>query len=469
MTSNIQTKVSKPKASKTPTKSVIIETNNRIDLMGLTPSQIVSELDRFIVGQSKAKKAVAIALRNRGRRKQVEEPLRQEIVPKNILMIGPTGVGKTEIARRLAKLTGSPFLKIEATKFTEVGYVGRDVDSIIRDLVEIAVNTQKALAKTLTSSKVAEKAIERILEALVGKTSSEDTRKKFRLKLTNHELDDTEIEINIAEQPSPFGANSFEIPGMPGASMGVLNISDMIGKALGSGGKTKTKKMLVREAMAIIVAEESEKSIDQEKIIQTALSLVENDGIVFLDEIDKIASKSEGRSEISREGVQRDLLPLIEGTIVATKYGNVSTDHILFIASGAFHLSKPSDLLPELQGRLPIRVELQPLTQNDMVRILLEPESSLIKQYSALLATEGVELEFTTDAIEKIASYAISVNSEIEDIGARRLHTILENLLEDISFNASEIKEKKIIIDEQFVSKQLSTLVKNLDLAKFIL
>jgi len=470
MTTNIQTKPSKTKVTnKTPVKSTTIPVDNRIDLMGLTPSQIVRELDRFIIGQSKAKKAVAIALRNRGRRKQVDEPLRQEIVPKNILMIGPTGVGKTEIARRLAKLTGSPFLKIEATKFTEVGYVGRDVESIIRDLVEIAVSTQKALAKIAISTNVAEKAMERVLEALVGKSASEETRQKFRLKLANRELDDTEIEINITDQPNPFGSSSFEIPGMPGASMGVLNISDMIGKALGSSGKIKAKKMLVKEAMAIIIAEESEKSIDQEKIIQTALSLVENDGIVFLDEIDKIASKSEGRGEISREGVQRDLLPLIEGTTVATKYGTVTTDHILFIASGAFHLSKPSDLLPELQGRLPIRVELNPLTQNDMVRILLEPESSLIKQYSALIATEGVELEFTTDAVDKIANYAISVNSEIEDIGARRLHTILENLLEDISFNASEMEEKKIIIDEHFVSKQLSKLVKDLDLAKFIL
>ena len=411
--------------------------------MGLTPSQIVNELNRFIVGQEKAKKAVAIALRNRCRRKRVEGNLRNEIVPKNILMIGSTGVGKTEIARRLAKLTNSPFYKIEATKFTEVGYVGRDVESIIRDLVEIAVNTEKTLAKTEVDINAREKAIERILDSLVGKTSSSETREKFKEKILNGELDDTEIEISVADT-TPVGGGSFEIPGMPGASMGVLNLGDMIGRALGSS-KTKTKKMLVKDAMAITIPEESEKLIDQEKIIQQAINLAENDGIVFIDEIDKIASiGSSGakNAEISREGVQRDLLPLIEGTTVNTKYGPVKTDHILFIASGAFHIAKPSDLLPELQGRLPIRVELNSLTKDDMIKILLEPETSLIKQYSALIGTEDVHLEFTDSAIEKIADYAITINLEVEDIGARRLHTILENLLEDISFEASEMKGK---------------------------
>lgn len=446
------------------------KTTYKKDPMGLTPSQIVNELNRFIVGQEKAKKAVAIALRNRCRRKRVEGNLRNEIVPKNILMIGSTGVGKTEIARRLAKLTNSPFYKIEATKFTEVGYVGRDVESIIRDLVEIAVNTEKTLAKTEVDINAREKAIERILDSLVGKTSSSETREKFKEKILNDELDDTEIEISVADT-TPVGGGSFEIPGMPGASMGVLNLGDMIGRVLGSS-KTKTKKMLVKDAMAIIIPEESEKLIDQEKIIQQAINLAENDGIVFIDEIDKIASTSSSgakNAEISREGVQRDLLPLIEGTTVNTKYGPVKTDRILFIASGAFHIAKPSDLLPELQGRLPIRVELNSLTKDDMIKILLEPETSLIKQYSALIGTEDVHLEFAASAIEKIADYAITVNLEVEDIGARRLHTILENLLEDISFEASEMKGKKITIDDKFVENQLSKIITNLDLAKFVL
>lgn len=446
------------------------KTTYQKDPMGLTTSQIVNELNRFIVGQEKAKKAVAIALRNRCRRKRVEGNLRNEIVPKNILMIGSTGVGKTEIARRLAKLTNSPFYKIEATKFTEVGYVGRDVESIIRDLVEIAVNTEKTLAKTEVDINAREKAIERILDSLVGKTSSSETREKFKEKILNGELDDTEIEISVADT-TPVGGGSFEIPGMPGASMGVLNLGDMIGRALGSS-KTKTKKMLVKDAMAIIIPEESEKLIDQEKIIQQAINLAENDGIVFIDEIDKIASTGSSgakNAEISREGVQRDLLPLIEGTTVNTKYGPVKTDHILFIASGAFHIAKPSDLLPELQGRLPIRVELNSLTKDDMIKILLEPETSLIKQYSALIGTEDVHLEFAASAIEKIADYAITVNLEVEDIGARRLHTILENLLEDISFEASEMKGKKITIDDKFVENQLSKIITNLDLAKFVL
>lgn len=451
-------------------KSTKTTNTNKKDPMGLTPSQIVNELNRFIVGQEKAKKAVAIALRNRGRRKRVEGNLRNEIVPKNILMIGSTGVGKTEIARRLAKLTNSPFYKIEATKFTEVGYVGRDVESIIRDLVEIAVNTQKTIAKTEVDINAREKAIERVLDILVGKTSSSETREKFQEKILSGELDDTEIEISVADT-APVGGGSFEIPGMPGASMGVLNLGDMIGRAFGTT-KTKTKKMLVKEAMSIILSEESEKLIDQEKIIQQAINLVENDGIVFIDEIDKIASVANSgakNSEISREGVQRDLLPLIEGTTVNTKYGPVKTDHILFIASGAFHIAKPSDLLPELQGRLPIRVELNSLTKEDMIKILLEPETSLIKQYSALIGTEKVELEFTNFAIEKIADYATTVNLEIEDIGARRLHTILENLLEDISFRASEMQGEKISIDDKFVENQLSKILTNLDLAKFVL
>lgn len=446
------------------------KTTYKKDPMGLTPSQIVNELNRFIVGQEKAKKAVAIALRNRCRRKRVEGNLRNEIVPKNILMIGSTGVGKTEIARRLAKLTNSPFYKIEATKFTEVGYVGRDVESIIRDLVEIAVNTKKTLSKTEVDINAREKAIERILDSLVGKTSSSETREKFKEKILNGELDDTEIEISVADT-TPVGGGSFEIPGMPGASMGVLNLGDMIGQALGSS-KTKTKKMLVKDAMAIIIPEESEKLIDQEKIIQQAINLAENDGIVFIDEIDKIASTGSSgakNAEISREGVQRDLLPLIEGTTVNTKYGPVKTDYILFIASGAFHIAKPSDLLPELQGRLPIRVELNSLTKDDMIKILLEPETSLIKQYSALIGTEDVHLEFAASAIEKIADYAITVNLEVEDIGARRLYTILENLLEDISFEASEMKGKKITIDDKFVENQLSKIITNLDLAKFVL
>ncbi|KJW02535.1 ATP-dependent protease HslVU, ATPase subunit [Rickettsia endosymbiont of Ixodes pacificus] len=446
------------------------KTTYKKDPMGLTPSQIVNELNRFIVGQEKAKKVVAIALRNRCRRKRVEGNLRNEIVPKNILMIGSTGVGKTEIARRLAKLTNSPFYKIEATKFTEVGYVGRDVESIIRDLVEIAVNTEKTLAKIEVDINAREKAIERILDSLVGKTSSSETREKFKEKILNGELDDTEIEISVADT-TPVGGGSFEIPGMPGASMGILNLGDMIGRALGSS-KTKTKKMLVKDAMAIIIPEESEKLIDQEKIIQQAINLAENDGIVFIDEIDKIAltgSSGAKNAEISREGVQRDLLPLIEGTTVNTKYGPVKTDHILFIASGAFHIAKPSDLLPELQGRLPMRVELNSLTKDDMIKILLEPETSLIKQYSALIGTEDVHLEFAASAIEKIADYAITVNLEVEDIGARRLHTILENLLEDISFEASEMKDKKITIDDKFVENQLSKIMTNLDLAKFVL
>lgn len=437
--------------------------------MGLTPAEIVAELDRFIVGQHAAKKAVAVALRNRYRRIHVDEPMRSEISPKNILMIGSTGVGKTEIARRLARLADSPFIKVEATKFTEVGYVGRDVESIIRDLAEIAVSSYKAKAKAEVEKNAQLQAVERILDAVVGKTASPETREKFQAKILSGELNNSEIEIGVNYTPSPMGGGSFEIPGMPGAAMGVLNISDMIGKAFG-GEKTKLKKLTVQEALQVITSEESEKMVDQEKIVSAALKAVENDGIVFLDEIDKITSRSEGKGgEVSREGVQRDLLPLIEGTNVVTKYGTIKTDHILFIASGAFHLSKPSDLLPELQGRLPIRVEMTSLTKEDLIKILVEPEASLIKQYTALIATEKVNLTFSKEAIEEIAHHASNFNIEIEDIGARRLHTILEHLLEDISFRASDMKEKKILIDREFVNKGLEGLIKNRDLAKFIL
>lgn len=435
--------------------------------MGMVPSEIVLELDRFIVGQQPAKRAVAVALRNRYRRALVEEPMRGEIVPKNILMIGSTGVGKTEIARRLATLAKAPFIKIEATKFTEVGYVGRDIESIIRDLAENSVSYHKRKAKELVKEKARVKAVERILDSVVGKSSTQDTRDKFRIKILNGELDNTEIDIAVKDTNPP--SNNFDIPGMPGASMGVLNIGDMLGKAL-ENEKTKNKKLSVNDAIEIITSEESENMIDDDKIIDKAMYSVENDGIVFLDEIDKITSRLESKGgEVSREGVQRDLLPLIEGTNVSTKYGTIKTDHILFIASGAFHLSKPSDLLPELQGRLPIRVEMSSLTQEDLVKILTEPEASLIKQYVALIKTEGVEIEFTKSAISELATQAAKFNQEIEDIGARRLHTILERLLENVSFNASDLKEKKIVIDPKFVKKQLDDFVQNTDLAKFIL
>ena len=437
--------------------------------MGLTPAEIVSELDRFIVGQKNAKKAVAVALRNRYRRAQVSEPMRSEIVPKNILMIGSTGVGKTEIARRLAKLANSPFIKVEATKFTEVGYVGRDVESIIRDLVEISITSHRDQAKKEVEEKARLHAVERVLDAIVGKSASNETRDKFRKKILEGEINNTEIEISVKDTAPIGGSGGFEIPGMPGASMGVLNISDILGKAMG-GEKMKQKKLSVEDAIDIVTSEESEKMVDEEKIIFSSVKSVENDGIVFLDEIDKITSRSEGKGgEVSREGVQRDLLPLIEGTSVVTKYGTIKTDHILFIASGAFHLSKPSDLLPELQGRLPIRVEMSSLSKEDMIKILTEPESSLIKQYTALIGTEGLELKFTKAAIEEIASQAANFNVEIEDIGARRLHTILENILEDISFSASAKKGESIEIDEKFVKNQLSGFIKNSDLAKFIL
>ena len=433
----------------------------------LTPKQIVNELDRYIIGQDNAKKAVAIALRNRWRRKQVVGPLREEIMPKNILMVGPTGVGKTEIARRLAKLANSPFIKVEATKFTEVGYVGRDVDSIIRDLLDIAIIIVRKKMHEEVLEKATINAKERILAVLIGTTSSQETKDKYVSLFSSGKLDEREIEIELQEAASsPF--NAMDIPGMPGGQMGVLNISEMLGKAMG-GPRMKARKMPVRAAYNLVLTEESDKLLDEEKIVQQSIEMVENDGIVFLDEIDKIAARQGAKGDVSREGVQRDLLPLIEGTTVTTKYGTVKTDHILFIASGAFHLAKPSDLLPELQGRLPIRVELNPLTKEDMVRILVEPEASLIKQYIALMATEQLELSFEKDSIDKIADLATEINREVENIGARRLHTILEKLLEDISFNASEQAGQKTSISVDYVAKTLDGLAKNRDLSNFIL
>jgi ATP-dependent HslUV protease ATP-binding subunit HslU len=433
----------------------------------LTPREIVTELDRHIIGQSEAKKAVAIALRNRWRRQQVEGPLQDEIVPKNILMIGPTGCGKTEIARRLAKLAKAPFIKVEATKFTEVGYVGRDVDSIIRDLMEIALTMVREEMRSEVHAKAELEAEERVLDALVGETASVETRQKFRDKLRNGELNDKEIEIEVSETDTP-GFSSFDIPGMPGGQMGVLNLSDILGKAM--GGRKKTKKLSVGESYEILVREESDKMLDEERIVKRAIWLVENHGIVFLDEIDKVAARHDARGgEVSREGVQRDLLPLLEGTVVSTKYGPVKSDHILFIASGAFHMAKPSDLLPELQGRLPIRVELKPLTEADMLRILTEPEASLTKQYVALLKTEGVEVNFTDAGLKELAALAIRFNTDVENIGARRLHTIMEKLLEDVSYHAPDRTGSTVEITADYVSEQIGDMAKPGNLEKFIL
>ena len=438
-------------------------------MSSLSPRQIVAELDRHIIGQDQAKRAVAIALRNRHRRQLVvPESLREEIMPKNILMIGPTGCGKTEIARRLAKLANAPFIKVEATKFTEVGYVGRDVDSIIRDLVETAIDMVREQKRKEVEIKAEAAAEERVLAALVGENASEETKTKFRAMLRTGELAGREIEIDVEDAPqNPM--NFMDIPGMPGGQMGMINISDMLGKAMG-GTRTKRKKMTVAESYEVLMDEESDTLIDEDKVIREALQSVERDGIVFLDEVDKIAARSDTRGgDVSREGVQRDLLPLIEGTYVPTKYGIVKTDHILFIASGAFHLAKPSDLLPELQGRLPIRVELEPLNQQDLVRILKEPEASLIKQYQALLATEKVTIIFTDEGIDTLARLAADVNKNVENIGARRLHTVLEKLLEEVSFSATDTPDMTITIDGAYVEKVLADITRNMDLSKFVL
>ncbi|QND67365.1 ATP-dependent protease ATPase subunit HslU [Mesorhizobium loti] len=433
-----------------------------------SPREIVSELDRFIIGQKDAKRAVAIALRNRWRRQQLEGQMREEVMPKNILMIGPTGVGKTEISRRLARLAGAPFVKVEATKFTEVGYVGRDVEQIIRDLVEIAIGLVREKMREDVKARAHINAEERVLEALVGKTASPATRDSFRKKLRDGELDDKEIEVEVADTGTG-GMPGFEIPGMPGANIGVLNINDMLSKAMG-GKKTKTRKTTVKESYDLLVNDESDKLLDQDEVVRRALDATENDGIVFLDEIDKIASREGGMGAgVSREGVQRDLLPLIEGTTVATKYGPLKTDHILFIASGAFHVSKPSDLLPELQGRLPIRVELRALEKDDFVRILTETEASLIKQYIALMKTEGVDLTFTDDAIDSLAGIAVDLNASVENIGARRLQTVMERVLDEISYDAPDRNGTAVTIDAAYVEKHVGDLSRNTDLSRFIL
>lgn len=436
-------------------------------MTNLTPREIVSELDRFIVGQQEAKRAVAIALRNRWRRMQLEPALKDEVLPKNILMIGPTGCGKTEIARRLARLANAPFLKVEATKFTEIGYVGRDVEQIIRDLVEISLHMTRERLKEEVEAKAAVHAEERVLDVLVGDTSGAETRLKFKAMLQEGKLDDKEIEIEVADTAG-LSMPAFDVPGMPGAQMGMINLGDIFGKSFGS--RTKTKKMKVAEALQVLTSEESDKLLDQDRVTKEAIEAVEQNGIVFIDEIDKICVRSErSGGDVSREGVQRDLLPLIEGTSVATKHGTVKTDHILFITSGAFHLSKPSDLLPELQGRLPIRVELNALTKDDFVRILTEPEANLIIQAKAMMATESVTLNFAEDSIEAIASLAANVNRDVENIGARRLHTIMEKLMEDISFKAPDMGDQSVEINAQDVQDKVGHLAQNVDLSKFIL
>ncbi len=453
--SNIKTFI--PKEVKTNDEKSVVNS--------LSPREIVSELDRFVVGQNKAKRAVAIALRNRWRRQALDSEMKDEVLPKNILMMGPTGVGKTEISRRLSKLAEAPFVKVEATRFTEVGYVGRDVEQIVRDLLEIAIAMEKVKKRKEVHTQAQKLAEERVLDALVGEKASVATRESFRKRLRSGDLDTNEIEIAISETGQ---MPSFEIPGMPGANVGMINISEMIGKSIGQ--KSKKKKMTIKESHEILINEESDKLIEQDKIIKSAKNSTENNGIVFLDEIDKISGRSERvGGDVSREGVQRDLLPLIEGTTVSTKYGPVKTDHILFIASGAFQLAKPSDLLPELQGRLPIRVELDALNSEDFKRILKEPDNSLIKQYKALLKTENVDLQFTEDGIDMIASIANEVNSTVENIGARRLHTIIERVLDEISFTATDRSGEKITIDANYIKKNIGELVKDTDLSKFIL
>ena len=439
---------------------------NTSKVSALSPREIVSELDRYVIGQKQAKRAVAVALRNRWRRQALSNEMKDEVLPKNILMIGPTGVGKTEISRRLSKLAQAPFIKVEATRFTEVGYVGRDVEQIIRDLIEIAIAMEKEKKKKEVQAKAQLSAEEKVLDALVGKKASLATRESFRKRLRSGDLDNNQIEIEVNEVSS--GMPSFEIPGMPGANIGMVNIAEMLGKSMGPKGKKK--KMSVQESYEILIAQESDKMIEQDKIIKEAKDSMENNGIVFLDEIDKVSARADRvGGDVSREGVQRDLLPLIEGTTVNTKYGPVKTDHILFIASGAFQLAKPSDLLPELQGRLPIRVELDALTEEDFKRILKEPDNSLIKQYKALLKTEGVDLDFSDNGIDMLAKLSTEVNSTVENIGARRLHTIIEKVLDEISFTASDKAGQKIKIDKDYVKKNLGDLVKDTDLSKFIL
>ena len=436
-------------------------------MTSLTPREITSELDRFIVGQDDAKRAVAIALRNRWRRQQLPKELKEEVLPKNILMIGPTGVGKTEIARRLAKLAQAPFIKVEATKFTEIGYVGRDVEQIIRDLIEIAIQMTRERLRIEVKGKAEMHAEERVLDALVGTSATPETRQKFRHLLHEGELDQKEIELQVADN-SNLNMPTIDVPGMPGAQMGMMNLGDMLGKAFGS--RTKARKMTVEEAYTVLIQEESDKLLDSDKVVREAIDMVEQNGIVFIDEIDKICAHQDHHgADVSREGVQRDLLPLIEGTNVSTKHGTIKTDHILFITSGAFHLAKPSDLLPELQGRLPIRVELKALTRDDFIRILTEPEANLIRQSMAMMTTESVTLKFTDDAINEIATLAADVNQSVENIGARRLHTILEKLMEDISFTAPEMTGQTITISQKEVRDKVSDLAHNTDLSKFIL
>jgi len=447
-----------------PKKDIVKEADKNSVVSSLSPREIVSELDRYVIGQNAAKRAVAIALRNRWRRQALKGDMKNEVLPKNILMIGPTGVGKTEISRRLSKLAEAPFVKVEATRFTEVGYVGRDVEQIIRDLLEIAIAIEKEKMKKEVYAQAQQAAEERVLNALVGNKATVATRESFRKRLRSGDLDNNEIEIEVSDTST---LPSFEIPGMPGANVGMINLSEMLGK---SGKKNKKKKMTVKESHEILIAEESDKMIEQEKIIKSAKTSTENNGIVFLDEIDKVSARGDRvGGDVSREGVQRDLLPLIEGTTVSTKHGPIKTDHVLFIASGAFQLAKPSDLLPELQGRLPIRVELNALTSNDFKRILEEPDNSLIKQYKALLDTERVSLEFTKDGIETIAKLATEINASIENIGARRLHTIIERVLDEISFTATDRGGEKVIINKDYVTENLGELAKDMDLSKFIL